>query len=215
MPPSLSARFGSAFQNPNPDIRPERSHGWDTGIDQEIARGRGTISLTYFHNSLRDLIGFESAPFPALGRNVNIDRARTSGLEVSGRVSAGILDARIAYTLLSARSLSAIDPAEERLIRRPRHALSADIGLTPTGRSVAGLGLIVVANREDTDFNSFPQARVRPGDYAVARLYGSFDLTARFTLRARIENLFDTRYEPVYGFPALGRTLRGSVEMWF
>lgn len=215
MPPSLSARFGSAFQNPNPDIRPERSHGWDTGIDQELARGRGSISLTYFHNSLRDLIGFESAPFPALGRNVNIDRARASGLEVSGRVSAGIVDARIAYTLLSARSPSATDPPEDRLIRRPRHALSGDLAVTPTGRSVAGLGLVVVADREDTDFNSFPQARVNPGDYAVARLYGSYDLTARLTLRARVENLFNTRYEPVYGFPALGRTLSGSAEMRF
>ena len=215
MPPSLSARFGSGFQNPNPDIRPERSHGWDTGIDQELAGGRGTVSLTYFHNSLRDLIGFESAPFPALGRNVNIDRARTSGLEVSGRVSAGMVDARIAYTLLSARSLSTTDPNEDRLIRRPHHALSGDLALTPTGRAVAGLGLVVMADREDTDFNDFPAARVNPGDYAVARLYGSYDLSARFSVRARVENLFDTRYEPVYGFPALGRALIGSVEMRF
>ena len=215
MPPSLSARFGSAFQNPNPGIRPERSHGWDTGIDQELAGGRGTVSLTYFHNSLRDLIGFEDAAFPALGRNVNIDRARTSGLEVSGRVSTEIVDARVAYTLLSARSLSASDPAEDRLIRRPRHALSADLGVTPTGRSVAGFGLVVVADRRDTDFNSFPSVEVNPGDYAVARLYGSYDLTARLTLRARVDNLFDTRYEPVYGFPALGRAITGAVEMRF
>lgn len=215
MPPSLSARFGSAFQGPNPDIRPERSRGWDAGVDREWAGGRGTVSLTYFHNSLRDLIGFENAPFPALGRNINIERARTSGLEASGRVHAGMVDARFAYTLLSARSLSASDPNEDRLIRRPRHALSADLGVAPTRRSEAGVGLIVVADRQDTDFNSFPSARVDPGDYAVARVYGSYDLTTRLTLRARVENLFDARYEPVYGFPALGRALRASVEMRF
>ena len=80
---------------------------------------------------------------------------------------------------------------------------------------MAGVGLVVVADREDTDFNSFPAARVSPGDYAVARLYGSYDLSARFIVRARVENLFDTRYEPVYGFPALGRALIGSVELRF
>jgi outer membrane receptor protein involved in Fe transport len=135
MPPSLSARFGSAFQNPNPGIRPERSRGWDAGVEQALFQGRGKLGLTYFHTSLRDLIGFESAPFPELGRNVNIDRARTSGLEVDGELSAGSLSARAAYTLLSAKSLSETDPTLDRLIRRPRHTLSADVLLAVTSRA--------------------------------------------------------------------------------
>ena len=215
MPPSLDARFGSAFQRPNPGIRPERSRGWDAGLDQGLLGGRGSVRATYFRNSLRDLIGFQGADFPELGTSVNIDRARTSGVELSGRISAGPADARVAYTLLSARSLSEPDPALSRLIRRPRHSLSGDLLLAPTRRSTLGAGLLVVAGREDTDFNSFPATRVNPGDYAVARLYGSYDLTARVTLRARAENLFDRRYEPVYGFPALGRSVSGSAAVRF
>ena len=215
MPPSLDARFGSAFQRPNPAIRPERSRGWDAGLDQGLQGGHGSVSATYFRNSLRDLIGFQGGDFPELGMSVNIDRARTSGVELSGRISAGPADARVAYTLLSAWSLSESDPALTRLIRRPRHSLSGDLLLAPTRRSSLGAGLLVVAGREDTDFNSFPATRVNPGDYAVARLYGSYDLTARVTLRARAENLFDRRYEPVYGFPALGRSVSGSAAVRF
>ena len=214
MPPSLAARFGSVFQEPNPDIRPERSRGWDAGVDQEIASGQATLGVTVFHNSLTDLIGFEGGTFPALGRNLNIDRARTRGIEASARIRTGALDARLAWTRLSAMSLSAADPALERLIRRPRHTLNGDAGLTLGAVSV-GAGMLVIADRVDEDFNSFPSVRIDPGDYVLARIYGSVGLGHGLTLRARIENLFDERYEPVYGFPGLGRSLVGSVSWDF
>lgn len=215
MPPSLAARFGSVFQAPNPRIRPERSRGWDAGIDQGLLGGRGLISVTWFHNSLRDLIAFEGADYPALGRSINLERARTSGLEMSGRLATGILDARFAWTMLSARSLSESEPYLARLIRRPRQTLAADLGFTLTPRGTVGAGLVLIANRQDTDFNGFPSKRVNPGDYAVARLYGSYEVNPRIGVRARAENLFDTRYEPVYGFPGLGRSFTAGAAVRF
>jgi len=215
MPPSLAARFGSVFQEPNPEIRPERSRGWDAGIDQELAGGKVALGVTWFHNSLKDLIGFEGADFPERGRNINIDRARTRGLEASARLDAGPIDARVAWTILSAVSLSEPDPALQRLIRRPRHTLSGDAGVDLGSRAVAGFGILVVAGREDTDFNSFPSLRVDPGDYAVARLYGSLDAGRGVSVRGRVENLFDSRYEAVYGFPGLGRSVVVSAGIAF
>ena len=214
MPPSLADRFGSVFQNPNPDIRPERAKGWDAGIEQSLLKGDGSVGVTVFRNSLRDLIGFEGADFPALGRSINLDRARTSGLELSGRLLRGPLDARAAYTLLSAKSLSESDPTLVRLIRRPRHTASADLLVALTARGSLGAGAVAIVDREDSDFNSFPSRRVDPGDYLVARVYGAWDV-GRFTLKARIENLFDAAYEPVYGFPALGRSVSGSLAVRF
>lgn len=215
MPPSLAARFGSVFQEPNPGIRPERSRGWDAGVDQELSGGKAVLGVTWFHNSLEDLIGFEGADFPAKGRNINVDRARTQGVEASARVKPGPVDARFAWTILSAKSVSETDPALARLIRRPRHTLSADVGVDLGVRAMAGLGVLVVAGRQDTDFNSFPSIRVDPGDYAVARVYGSFEARRGISLKARIENLFDARYEPVYGFPGLGRSVALSVAVGF
>ena len=215
MPPSLAARFGSVFQDPNPGIRPERSRGWDAGVDQEIAGGRAALGITWFHNSLTDLIGFEGADFPAKGRNVNIDRARTRGVEAIARLDAGAVDARLAWTILSAVSLSETDPALERLIRRPRHTLHGDAVVDLGARALVGFGLLIVAGRQDTDFNPFPSVRVDPGDYALARLHGTWEAGRRISLRARIENLFDTRYEPVYGFPGLGRSVAVSLGVGF
>jgi vitamin B12 transporter len=206
MPPSLVARFGSVFQDPNPEIRPERSRGWDAGADQTFLSGQGRISVTWFQNSLRDLLGFESAPYPEKGRSVNVDRAHTAGLELSGRLLHGPLDVRAAYTLLSARSQSEPDPALARLIRRPRHTIDSDVLVSLASWGSVGAGLVALLDREDTDFNAFPSARVNPGDYLVARLHGSWELGPRLTVSTRIDNLFDTRYEPVYGFPALGRS---------
>jgi len=214
MPPSLAARFGGVFQNPNPGIRPERARGWDAGVEQSLPAGRGTLGVTWFHNSLRDLIGFEGATYPELGKSVNIDRARTSGLELSGEVASGAIDARFTYTLLTARSLSEPDPAQARLIRRPRHSASGDILVSITSRGSIGAGAVAIGDREDSDFNNFPSRRVDPGDYVVARLYGAWEV-GRFTLRARVENLLDASYEPVYGFPALGRSVTGSLAVRF
>jgi vitamin B12 transporter len=145
--------------------------------------------------------------------SINVDRARTTGIEASGRIAVNRVDARAAYTLLSARSES--DPDLARLIRRPKHTLSIDVAVAASSRATVGAGLLAARNRLDSDFNQFPSVRVDPGNYEVARVYGSVLLTSRLTLRARVENLFDERYEEVYGFPALGRSLHGGVSVAF
>lgn len=213
MPPALSSRYGGPFQRANPDIKPERSRGWDAGIDQFVFQGRGVIGVTVFGNTLRDLIGFESAPYPDLGRSINIARAKTSGVELSSRFEVGGLDARVSYTYLKATDESATDPAEERLIRRPRHTVSADANYGIGTRGRLGAGVIYAANREDTDFSVFPSPRVNPGDYADVRIYGELTLVRGMRLQGRLENLFDNRYEDVYGYPALGRRFLVSVAL--
>ncbi|HET9274606.1 MAG TPA: TonB-dependent receptor, partial [Gemmatimonadales bacterium] len=215
MPPSLAARYGGPFQNPNPDIRPERSRGYDVGIERFVLSGRGSLGLTWFRTELRDLIGFQSAPFPGLGMSVNVDRARTTGLEAAGRLTSDRADLRLAWTWLSARSESAPSPDLARLIRRPRHTVSADLLYRAGSRLSAGAGLVIVAGREDADFNAFPSERVDPGNYEVGRLHGSYELFRDFILRVRVENVLDRRYEEVYGFPALGRSIQAGASVGF
>ncbi|MGQ0702295.1 MAG: TonB-dependent receptor plug domain-containing protein [Gemmatimonadales bacterium] len=209
MPPSIGARFGDTFLAPNPGIRPERSRGLDVGVDREFGPW-GRVGVTWFHNTLKDLIAFESAPFPEKGRLVNLQRARTWGVELTGRVTTGPADLVVAYTLLSARNLSEPDTAPTRLIRRPRHTLSADIAVTPRPGTSAGAGLYALLDRVDSDFNQFPAEPVNPGDFATVRLYATQDIGSWLTLRVRVDNALDRLYEPVYGFPALGRTVTAS-----
>jgi vitamin B12 transporter len=205
MPPSLAARYGSIFQQPNREIRPERSRGFDAGVDRFFAAGRGVASLTFFHTSLIDLIGFElGGPPDFLGRNVNLDRARTAGVELAARAELGPLDTRASYTYLDAENLSAPSPDERRLIRRPRHTFASDVSWS-RGRVVVGLGATAALDRQDTDFTVFPAVPVDPGDYLDARLYAQWSVGRGLRVRARAENLFNERYEEAYGFPVLGR----------
>jgi vitamin B12 transporter len=206
LPPSLAARYGGPFQNPNPEIRPERSRGWDAGVDQYFAGDRAVVSVTVFGNELRDLIGFAAMEYPALGQAINIDRARTRGLELSGRAVTGAIDLRAGYTYLRAEDRGTTDPTARRLIRRPRHAGTFD--LVWSGRRLElGAGATAAADREDSDFNVFPFRRVDPGSYLDAHLAAGWRLGRGVTVRSRLDNLFDRRYEEVYGFPSLGRRL--------
>jgi vitamin B12 transporter len=206
LPPYLAARYGGPFQNPNPSIRAERSTGWDVGVDHFFAASRAVVSVTAFRNDLEDLIGFESAPFPALGRAINIGRARTWGLETSGRLVVGRVDARFGYTYLRAEDRDPPSEVERRLIRRPKHMASADL-LWSGGRVTTGLGITAAFDREDSDFNSFPFRRIDPGTIFDARMSADWRVGRRWSIRGRIENLINERYEEVYGFPALGRRL--------
>jgi vitamin B12 transporter len=208
LPPGLPDRYGGAFQAPNPSLRPERSRGLDAGVDQFIAGGRGVLSATAFANWITDLIQFESSPDPAgLGMSVNIGRARTAGVELSGRITAGAVDLRAAYTFLSATNESEPVDSLRRLIRRPRHSGSADLVWSPVGRLAVGAGFAAALDRQDTDFNNFPFVRVDPGNYLDARLHAAWRTPGGIVLKLRLENLFDHRYEEAWGFPALGRRI--------
>jgi vitamin B12 transporter len=70
-----------------------------------------------------------------------------------------------------------------------------------------------VAQREDVDARTF---RVVDGeDYTVLRIYGSWQVRDRITVKARIENLLDERYEDVNGYPALGVGAFAGLEWRF
>jgi vitamin B12 transporter len=49
----------------------------------------------------------------------------------------------------------------------------------------------------------------------VLRIYGSWQVRDRITVKARIENLLDERYEDVNGYPALGVGAFAGLEWRF
>jgi len=207
----LRASYGTSFRSPsfldlygqdtyyvgNPNLRPEKAHGWDSGVDWYLPEKRGTLSATWFETDYTDLIVYNFAVFPSTV--VNADRARTRGLELSAQTTLGdALEARVAYTYLQADNLS----AGTRLLRRPRNAFNAD-AWHDFGRGVtAGAGVVFVTGRQDVDALTF--ATIDAEDYTVVRLYAAWQVTDRLALKARFENLLNEKYEAVNGYPALG-----------
>lgn len=218
----LRASYGTGFQAPsfldlygqsayyvgNPNLVPEKVEGWDAGIDVYLPHDSGTVSATWFEDRFRNLIVYDFSVFPAT--TANVDAARTRGLELAAtRQLAGVWTARVAYTYLEADNLT----EHTRLLRRPRHTLSADAWRKLGHGFSLGAGVQYVAGRQDVDAQTY--ATINAKDYAVARLYAAWAITTRTTFKARVENLFDAHYEPVNGYPALGARFFVGLETRF
>jgi vitamin B12 transporter len=216
----LRATYGTAFRSPsfldlygqsafyvgNPNLRPERARGWDGGVDFYLPKQRGTIGVTWFDTRFSDLI----ASTPNFRSVENIQRARTRGLEFSARVALGATtDVRASYTYLEAENIS----AGNRLLRRPRHRGNFDVW-QDFGRGLSGgAGVATTGGREDVHARTF--GRIDGEDFTVVRLFAEYRANERLSLKLRVENLLNERYEEVHGYPALGTAVFGAVEWRF
>jgi vitamin B12 transporter len=197
--------------HPNaPVLRPEHDRGYDAGLDYYLPGQLGTLSATWFQSDYRDLIEYNFQVFPSTVENLG--RARTHGVELSGRTTLpGAVEASVSYTYLEAFSLA--PTGHTRLLRRPRHQLNLDAHHRFGAGVTAGAGVHYVGQRDDVDAQSY--ATVADPDYAVARVYAAWQVTPRLTVKARVENALDRKYEPVNGYPALGLGAFGGVEWTF
>lgn len=237
----LHASLGSAFKEPtvdqissaslfargNPDLQPERTRSWELGVAQSFGNGALVLSATYFNQRFRDIIQYDPMP-PTEGapNYVNVGAARANGAEVEARTTfARIWDLRASYTRLATRVTDAgVDAGAgatyvqgERLLRRPSDLATLSVGVRPSPRGALHLDVGYVGDRVDIDFSSFQ--RVEADSYTKVDLAGELAvLPARsgsdpLALTLRIENLFDTDYQQIYGFRSPGRALHLGVRM--
>lgn len=200
----LHANYGTAFAPASPQnreaalfgnpalIKPELSKGVEVGISQPFANDKGTISLTYFRNSISNLIVFT----PPFGPLQQINNARTQGLETA--LNWQVCDSfgfNAQYTYLDADDLT----AGTRLVRRPRHTLSGDVWVKPVSKLRLGVGALYIIDRED----GFGAAQRDVEDYLRVRLTASYDICENCEIFARVENLLGERYQEVLNFPAM------------
>ncbi len=189
----------------NPDLRPERSFGWDVGVDQTFMEGRLSVGLTWFANTFRNLIDFDFA----LGY-VNIGRSGTKGLESALRLNLFPgTDFRASYTRLNARD----NTTGESLLRRPRDKFSADVHSRFWGRLDLTLSLLHIGNRFDRDFSSIPYETVSLPGYTILDAVVSFALDRSWEMTLRLNNIFDTKYQPVWGYGAPGFALNAGIRI--
>ena len=207
--PSLYELYGTPGTYPvlsNPDLLPERSRGWDVGVDQSFLNDRVKVEATYFDQDIEDFITTAYTPtFESQYVNGD-DTAKTHGVELGLTVRpTQNLSLRAAYTWLDGE-----DPDGESLLRRPEHSASfnADLALLD-GRASLGVGLVYVGEREDLAFEPAPtygSYRTTLDSYVAVNARGSYRIDESKEIYARIENLFDEEYEETYTYGAPGRT---------
>jgi vitamin B12 transporter len=199
--PSLFYLFDPAFGNP--DLNAEESKGWDVGIEQYLLNNEFRIGLTYFNTEFDELIGFDENFV-----TVNIDKAETSGFELSTIFDNGedlIVSANATYTKALDKSPGVIKENEE-LIRRPEYKANLNVNYSPISKLNLNLGIRYVGERVDLDFSQFPSNRVNLESYIIGDLAASYKLLDFLTIKARVENLLDEEYEEILFYGTLRRS---------
>ncbi len=194
---------------PNPNLQPEKSVGWDAGIEQDIA-SQTMLGARYFENDIHNLIEFAAATNGTFTL-ANVDRARTRGLEVTGQTTLLTNVTLWAnYTwLIEARDLT----TGAALLRRPEHSGAAGADWRFLRRFLFHTDATFTGSREDIDPVTFNT--VRNSGYIKWDVGLTADVTRHFQLFGRIENLLDDQYEEAKGFPALGRVFYAGGRALF
>ena len=203
--PSISQLYGPTAWGSNPSLRPEKSVGWDAGIEQPLFQNKLRFGATFFHNNFNNLI----AGFPL----ENVNRARTFGVEtfVAWQVLTN-LTVRGSYTWLNTENL---DTGAE-LARRPENSGSVNLSWKICPKLEAEANVLFVGQRADNNYtdSSLPY-NVTDSSYTKLGLALRWQVQKHLEIFARAENLADEHYQEVFGYPALGRGFYGGLRAQF
>jgi len=205
--PTLYQKFDPLYGRPG--LESERSVGFDLGVDQRLLDDRLLLSATFFANRFRDLIGFAADPScrpdQAFGCFVNVNRARTSGIELSADVDVipSWLRMKASYTHLEAFD----EETDLRLARRPRDQGRLGFVLTPMPGLSIEPSVVFVGTRFSS---SGEQNKLQP--YARLDIYADYKINDTFSIYARAENLTDARYQEVYDYGTAGRSFYAGLR---
>jgi vitamin B12 transporter len=225
--PQFSELYSSAFTDGNPDLRPERARTVDAGAEITFDRQRLLARVTYFDNAFNDQVAFKSTGPRLDGKPdyVNIDGSKANGWELEGVLQRPIagFTASAGYAFVDTQVVAFVSTSEQfqpgqPLLRRPKHSgmLRATYA---RGRGTVNFNLRVVGQRHDAAFLGLstvasPQVQggrsvditVNPG-YTVSWLAGEVRLANQVAAFLRIDNLTDTAYENVLGYPGQPRSV--------
>jgi vitamin B12 transporter len=224
----VHAAYGTGIKNPgyfelygfldgqyigNPDLRPEKSKGWEAGIEQKLG-DIATLGATYFDSRLEDEIftTFPPPSFVATPAN-RVTRSNQRGIEAALSVRpVPQLRFDAAYTWLDADENGVVE------VRRPRHIASVNTTLTSTDERLSGtLTVRYNGNQRDVAFTdpSFIPVNVALSDYILVNIAAEFRVNAAVTLFGRVENVFDENYEDVFSYVTPGIGAHAGVRVRF
>ena len=208
----------------NPNLKPERSEGWEAGVDQTFLNGQAHVGTTWFDDRLTDQITTSFATGVAMPVNLaGTDKQRGVELFADARLGA---DWRLdgAYTYLDAPQTQSVIQAgkfttfDGQAVRRAKDIASANLTWSPGGAPYSAT-LTVRYNGKQNDLAftdpSFTPLLVVLKAYTLVNLGGTWKLNERTELFARVENLFDQSYQEVFSFAAAGRAAYGGVRVRF
>ncbi len=229
----LRASYSEGFKAPtlyqlfseygNRALAPEQASGWEAGVEQRVMGDRLAIGGTYFQRRTRDQIVYTGCTFGGtdplclvpgsttdqrFGYYQNVARAFARGVEAVARAQIGAhlsLAGNYSWTLSEDRSAGTT--FGNWLPRRPRD--TANLSATYSFAEAGSLG--IAARWAGASFDDAAN-RTRLDGYTLVDLRGELPLSPQVRLFARVENLFDERYETIARYGALGRSVYAGVR---
>lgn len=223
----LKASYGTGFKAPtlnqlfvnflptfvaNPNLQPEESMGYDVGFEQPLFDNRVRFGATYFHNDITNLISgtgiVTTVPF-TVRTNINIGKAETSGVEAFVSVKpVDWLWFRADYTYTDAFDAT----TNQRLLRRPRNKASFTAAWMPIEPLTLSATVLYVGEWIDGNRDFSIPRLVAPG-FTVVNVAGDYKVNEYVKVFARIDNLFNERYEDPTGFLRPGFAVYAGMRL--
>ena len=226
----VHAAYGTGVKNPgyyelygfsdgryigNPNLKPEKSEGWEAGIDQTFLDGKAVIGATYFDSKLTDEI-YTTYPAPLFvatpsNRTTN---SKQHGFEVTASLTP-LPQLRIdaAYTHLTAKENGITE------VRRPGDMASFNATWSSKDDRFSGT-LTVRYNGKMTDITfTDPTYATSPvvtlKAYTLVNLNAQYKVNKNVSVFGRVENALDADYEEVFSTATPGATAYGGVRVAF
>jgi vitamin B12 transporter len=198
--PSLYQLYHPSYGDPN--LKPDESKSYDFGFEQSLLENKVSFGLTYFHNDFKNMIEWDSGT----SKYRNIGRAETKGFEIGAKLLP-IQDLTIGA------NFSYLDTKDKEtgleLLRRPKRQVNLDINWRFLEKGNLNLDINYVGSCKAYGY-------ISQKDYATVNLFSSYDITDKFQIFGRIENLFDNRaYEEVRGYATPGRSFYAGCKVTF
>ncbi|WP_231639224.1 TonB-dependent receptor [Sphingomonas profundi] len=216
----------------NPALSPERSRGWEAGVEQSLLDGGLRFGATYFRSRFFDQIQTVGtvANGQFISTSINNDVvARQRGVEAYANARIGDWRVDASYTYLKAPQVvaalvapapagggfQAAVPVETQAVRRPRSIASFNLSYAPEATPfTATLTVRYNGRQRDYAFNSrFQRLLVDLRAFTLVNLNATYDISRTLQLFGRVENLFDRDYQEVFTFATPGRAAYGGVRV--
>src|SRR3972149_6629633 len=201
------------FSVGNPDLKPEKSSGWEGGVEQALS-GALSLSINYYANVFEDLIQWAPIdPADPFGKwqPQNIAKADSSGIEADAVwiLSPGV-QIRGNYTYNDTEDRE----THSYLLRRPLNKYDLVLRLSPSVRGHIDVKFLHTGKRFDfdSDFDGEPDSLAA---YSRADLLAAYRISQMTEIFGRIENLFDKGYEEVKGYNTAGFSTYAGLRVSF
>ncbi len=186
----------------NPDLQPEKSLNFEAGFS--LARGAFSLRAGYFNTSFRELIVFDYAAY----RLANSSRDLVRGWQLQPRLDLGPHFITLSWQKMTARN----EISGEELLRRPGHLIQARLHLDFRRFYLNAFARLVGGRK---DYDELNWITVDAAGFAVFSAAAGLRLHRQASFYLKVLNVFDQRYEEIFGYRAPGRRIHFGLDITF